>query len=90
MAHGDERGLKLPPRVAPVQVKIIPIAMHKEGVIPKAEELEGILSKKFRVELDAREQVTPGYKFNDCELKGIPLRIEMGPRDIENRKMHNS
>lgn len=84
MAHGDERGLKIPPKVAPVQVKIIPIAMHKEGVIEKAEELKKELAKNFRVELDARSQVTPGYKFNECELKGIPLRIEIGPRDIEN------
>ncbi len=89
MAHGDERGLKLPPKVAPVQVKIIPIAMHKEGVIEKAEELRDILKKSFRVELDARDEVTPGYKFNECELKGIPVRIEIGPRDIENRKMYN-
>lgn len=86
MAHGDERGLKLPPRVAPIQVMIIPIAMHKEGVLEKAEELKKQLADKFRVELDSREQVTPGYKFNDVELKGIPLRIEMGPRDIENNK----
>lgn len=86
MAHGDERGLKLPPRVAPIQVKIIPIAMHKEGVLEKTEELKNILKKDFRVELDSRDKVTPGYKFNECELKGIPVRIEMGPRDIENGK----
>ena len=86
MAHGDERGLKLPPRVAPIQVKIIPIAMHKAGVLEKAEELKEVLKKEFRVEVDSREQVTPGFKFNECELKGIPLRIEIGPRDIENGK----
>ncbi len=86
MAHGDERGLKLPPRVAPIQVRIIPIATHKGGVIEKAEELKKELSKEFRVEVDDREYVTPGYKFNDCELKGIPLRIEIGPRDIENNE----
>lgn len=84
MAHGDERGLKIPPKIAPIQVKIIPIAMHKEGVIEKAEELRKKLAKSFRVELDDRDQVTPGYKFNECELKGIPVRIEIGPRDIEN------
>lgn len=84
MAHGDERGLKLPPNVAPIQVIIIPIAMHKEGVISKCEELKEILCHNFRVQLDKRDNVTPGYKFNECELKGIPLRIEMGPRDIEN------
>ena len=84
MAHGDERGLKLPPKLAPIQVRIIPIAMHKEGVLEKAEEIKKSLEKDFRIELDAREQVTPGFKFNDCELKGIPVRIEIGPRDIEN------
>ena len=84
MAHGDERGLKIPPKVAPVQIMIIPIAMHKEGVLEKAKELKNVLGQNFRVELDEREQVTPGYKFNECELKGIPVRIEMGPRDIEN------
>lgn len=83
MAHGDERGLKLPPKVAPIQIMIIPIAMHKDGVIEKCEELKKALCSKFRIELDKRENVTPGYKFNECELKGIPLRIEMGPRDIE-------
>ena len=84
MGHGDERGLKIPPKVAPIQVMIIPIAMHKEGVIEKALELEASLKTDFRVNVDCRDQVTPGYKFNDCELKGIPVRIEMGPRDIEN------
>ena len=84
MAHGDERGLKIPPRIAPIQVKIIPIAMHKEGVLEKAKELKNNLDEEFRVEVDEREQVTPGYKFNECELKGIPVRIEIGPRDIEN------
>lgn len=84
MGHGDERGLKIPPKVAPIQVMIIPIAMHKEGVLDKAQEIEDVLKKEFRVEVDIREQFTPGYKFNDCELKGIPVRIEIGPRDIEN------
>lgn len=84
MAHGDNRGLKLPPRVAPVQAIIVPIAMHKEGVKEKAEELCNNLNKKFRMELDDRQQYSPGYKFNDSEMRGIPVRIEMGPRDIEN------
>ena len=84
MAHGDNRGLKLPPRLAPIQVRIIPIAMHKEGVLEKAEELKKELEKDFRIDIDDRDQVSPGFKFNDCELKGIPVRIEMGPRDIEN------
>ena len=84
MAHGDNRGLKLPPKVAPVQAVIVPIAMHKEGVVEKTTELYNRLNKKFRMELDARENYTPGYKFNYWEMKGVPLRIEIGPRDIEN------
>ena len=84
MAHGDNRGLKLPPRVAPVQIEIIPIAQHKEGVEEKVSEIYERLKAKFRVEKDFRKQVSPGVKFNDCEMRGIPLRLEMGPRDIEN------
>ena len=84
MAHGDNRGLKLPPKVAPIQLIIVPIAMHKEGVKEKAQELYETLKNKFRVEVDLREQVSPGYKFNDWEMKGVPIRLEMGPRDIEN------
>ena len=86
MAHGDNRGLKLPPRVAPIQVVIVPVAMHKEGVKEKAEELYNSLSEKYRVELDVREQYSPGYKFNDWEMRGVPVRIEIGPRDIEANK----
>ncbi len=84
MAHGDNRGLKLPPRVAPIQVEVIPIAQHKEGVEEKVSEIYERLKTKFRVEADFRKQVSPGVKFNDCEMRGIPLRLEMGPRDIEN------
>lgn len=84
MAHGDSRGLKLPPKVAPIQVVLVPIAMHKEGVKEKAEEIYEKLNEKFRTKLDLREQYSPGYKFNDWEMRGVPLRIEMGPRDIEN------
>ena len=86
MAHGDNRGLKLPPKVAPIQVAVVPIAMHKEGVKEKAEEVYKGLLEKYRVELDAREQYSPGYKFNDWEMRGVPVRIELGPRDIENNK----
>lgn len=86
MAHGDNRGLKLPPRVAPIQAVIVPIAMHKEGVKEKAEEVYEQLSEKYRMEIDLRDQVSPGYKFNDWEMKGVPVRIELGPRDIENGK----
>lgn len=83
MAHGDNRGLKLPPHVAPIQAVIVPVAMHKEGVKEKAEEIYRNLKKKYRIELDVREQYSPGYKFNDWEMKGVPVRIELGPRDIE-------
>ena len=84
MAHGDNRGLKLPPKVAPIQVVIVPVMMKKEGVKEKATELYERLNKKFRVEVDLRDNYTPGYKFNDWELRGVPVRIEIGPRDIEN------
>ena len=84
MAHGDQRGLVLPPRVAPIQIVIIPVAAHKEGVIDKATETADSLKKRgLRVELDTRDQ-SPGWKFNEWEMKGVPLRIEIGPRDIEN------
>ena len=84
MSHEDNRCLKLPPKVAPIQAVIVPIAMHKEGVKEKAEELYNSLKNKFRMEIDIRDQVSPGFKFNDWEMKGVPLRIELGPRDIEN------
>ncbi|MBE5822093.1 MAG: proline--tRNA ligase [Clostridiales bacterium] len=84
MTHGDNRGLKLPPRIAPVQVIVVPIAMHKEGVLEKAADLAEFLKKRYRVEIDAREEYSPGYKFNEWEMKGVPIRLEIGPRDIEN------
>lgn len=84
MAHGDNRGLKLPPRVAPIQAVIVPVAMHKEGVKEKAEELYEQLNQNYRMEIDIRDNYTPGYKFNDWEMRGVPVRIELGPRDIEN------
>ncbi len=84
MAHGDQRGLKLPPRVAPIQVVIVPVAAHKGGVIEKAQEVADTLKNLgVRVELDDRDQ-SPGWKFNEWEMKGVPMRIEIGPRDIEN------
>lgn len=83
MTHGDDRGLKLPPKIAPIQVVIVPIAQQKEGVLEKVEELKTRLEKTFRIETDTREEVTPGYKFNHWELRGVPVRIEIGPRDIE-------
>jgi prolyl-tRNA synthetase len=84
MAHGDNRGLKLPPKVAPIQVVVVPVASHKEGVLEKATELKNVIAKEYRVKLDDRDQYTPGYKFNYWEMKGVPVRIEIGPRDIEN------
>ena len=84
MAHGDQRGLVLPPKVAPVQCVVIPVAAHKPGVSEKAAEVVELLKKAgIRVELDVRDQ-SPGWKFNDWEMKGVPVRLEIGPRDIEN------
>ena len=91
MAHGDDKGLVLPPKVAPIQVVIIPIYKNdndKENVIEKVNEITNSLeSKNLRVHIDSREEFTPGYKFNDWELKGVPIRIEIGPKDIENQTM---
>ncbi len=87
MAHGDRRGLVIPPVVAPIQVVIVPVCMHKAGVLEKAQELkEAFENADIWVELDSRD-ATPGWKFNEWEMKGVPLRIEVGPRDIENGKM---
>lgn len=86
MAHGDRRGLVLPPKVAPVQAVIIPIAAKKGGVIEKCLEIKAELEKmSIRVEFDDSD-ASPGWKFNEWEMKGVPLRIEVGPRDIENGK----
>jgi len=84
MVHGDERGLNLPPKVAPVQVIIVPIMFDKtkEEVLDKAESTRKILKKDFRVEIDARDGYTPGWKFNEWEMKGVPLRLEIGPKDM--------
>ena len=85
MAHGDERGLKLPPGIAPFQAVILPIAAHKGGVMEKAQEIfDALKLSGIRVKLDDRDNVSPGWKFNEWELKGVPLRLELGPRDIEN------
>ena len=83
MTHGDDNGLILPPKVAPIQVAIIPVAQHKEGVLEKAGELRDLLSEKFRVKLDDSDNST-GWKFSQYEMKGVPLRLEIGPRDREN------
>lgn len=85
MTHGDERGLRLPPSIAPFQAVLLPIAAHKGGVMEKSEEIYNLLKASgLRVRLDDRDNVSPGWKFNEWELKGVPLRIEVGPRDIEN------
>ncbi len=83
MTHGDNNGLVLPPDIAPIQVVIVPIASHKEGVVEKATEIYESLNGVCRVKLDNGEQ-SPGWKFAEYEMKGVPLRIEIGPRDIEN------
>ena len=91
MTHGDDIGLVLPPKVAPVQVVIIPIYYsdeEKQKVLKKANEIQNIFVKKnIRVHVDDREELTPGYKFHDWELRGIPLRIEIGTKDIEKNKV---
>jgi prolyl-tRNA synthetase len=87
MTHGDNRGLKMPPKVAPIQIVVLPIAFHKEGVLDKAYEIKKELCKKFRVEIDARDEYSAGWKFNYWEMKGVPLRLEVGPRDIEKNQV---
>lgn len=81
MVHGDDSGLVLPPRIAPTQVMIIPIQQHKEGVLEKAAELAERLSD-FRVKVDSTDK-SPGWKFSEQEMRGIPIRVEIGPKDIE-------
>lgn len=85
MVHGDDSGLVLPPKIAPTQVMIIPIAQHKEGVLDKANELKDRIAKVARVKIDSSDKM-PGWKFSECEMKGIPLRVEIGPKDIENNQ----
>ncbi|SHK17877.1 prolyl-tRNA synthetase [Hathewaya proteolytica DSM 3090] len=86
MVHGDDDGLILPPRVAPTQVMIIPVAQHKEGVLEKAGQLKSrLMAKDIRVKLDDSDKM-PGWKFSECEMKGIPLRVEIGPKDIESNQ----
>ena len=82
MVHGDNSGLVLPPRIAPTQVMIIPIAAHKAGVMEKANELKEKLIDRYRIKLDDSDK-NPGWKFSEQEMRGIPLRIEIGPKDIE-------
>ena len=86
MVHGDDSGLVLPPRIAPVQTRVIPIAQHKEGVLDKANELLDALNKAgYRAKIDDSEK-SPGWKFSEQEMRGIPLRVELGPKDIAANK----
>jgi prolyl-tRNA synthetase len=89
MTHGDDQGLVLPPRLAPHQIVIVPIYKNdaeKSLVLPVVSQVEQEL-RSFRVKVDAREEVTPGFKFNDWEMRGVPMRIEIGPRDVQNRTL---
>ena len=85
MSHGDNNGLVLPPDVAPIQVVILPIAQHKPGVLDKAYELRDRLKSAFRVKVDDSDN-SAGWKFSEYEMKGVPLRLEIGPKDIENNQ----
>lgn len=85
MTHGDDQGLVLPPRLAPIQVVIVPIYKNDEErgkVLPVVDKVKKLLSG-FRVKVDDRTEVTPGFKFNDWEMRGVPLRVEVGPKDVE-------
>ena len=83
MVHGDDSGLVLPPRIAPVQVMIVPIAQHKEGVLDKTYELKAqLIEAGYKVKVDDSDK-SPGWKFSEQEIRGIPLRVEVGPKDIE-------
>ncbi len=89
MTHGDDSGLRLPPQVAPIQVVVIPISLGnwKENVLPAALAIEKELQQAgWRVRIDAREEFTPGWKFSEWEMRGVPLRIEIGPRDIKEKR----
>jgi len=89
MTHGDDQGLVLPPRLAPIQVVIVPIFRNdeeKQQVLEYAEKVKNALSS-FRIKLDDRFEQTPGFKFNDWEMRGVPLRIEIGPRDVADNKV---
>ncbi len=86
MVHGDDSGLVLPPAVAPTQVVIIPVSQHKEGVLEKANEILNNLSHNFRAKIDDSDKM-PGWKFSEYEMKGVPIRLEIGPKDIEKNQV---
>lgn len=85
MVHSDDNGLVLPPKIAPIQIVILPINQKKEGVLEKADELRDLLQKKYRVKVDSTDK-SAGWKYSEYEMKGVPIRLEIGPRDIENNK----
>jgi prolyl-tRNA synthetase len=90
MVHGDDQGLVLPPRLAPIQVVIVPIYKsdeEKSRVLAAAARLKAMLQDEMRVKLDDREEISPGFKFNDWELRGVPLRIEIGPKDVDKNQV---
>ncbi len=89
MVHGDDKGIVIPPKIAPVQIVIVPIIFKdsKEAVIQKAKEIAKKLRARYSVELDLREGYTPGWKFNEWEMRGIPLRMEIGPKDLQNEQV---
>jgi len=91
MVHGDDTGLKMPPRLAPIQAVVVPIAKSEEEkavVMPVARQVfEELKHAGIRVKLDDREGFTPGYKFNDWEMRGVPVRVEIGPKDVQNRQV---
>jgi len=86
MVHGDDSGLVLPPRVAPVQVVVIPVQQHKEGVLEKAAGICSRLSRTVRAKMDDSDK-SPGWKFSEYEMKGVPVRLEVGPKDIEKNQV---
>lgn len=86
MVHGDDSGLVLPPKIAPTQVIVIPVSQHVEGVLEKANEIKDRISKVFRVKMDTSDKM-PGWKFSEYEMKGVPIRLEIGPKDIQKNQV---
>jgi prolyl-tRNA synthetase len=90
MVHGDDQGLKLPPKLAPYQAVIVPIWREEEqkaAVLEAVDRVCAELSGRVRVKVDAREEYTPGWKFNEWEMRGVPLRIEIGPKDVQQQSV---
>ncbi len=89
MVHGDDRGLRLPPKVAPHQLVMVPITpkKHREKVLEESDKLYQELKSQFRVKMDNREEYTPGWKYNEWEMRGVPLRLEIGPKDIDKNQV---